>query len=696
MGATWDGQGVNFALFSRNATAVELCLFDSETMQATAHFKLPEHTNHVWHGYLPGLNPGQLYGYRVHGPYEPLQGHFFNPAKLLIDPYARAIAGGVDWDEGNRLFTYVIGDPEAELSYDERDSAPNVPKCVVVDPSFDWEDDRPPQIPLHHSVIYEVHTKGFTARHPEVPPDLRGTFLALTCQPVLDYLKSLGVTAVELLPVHQALNDRHLSEKGLGNYWGYNTIGFFAPDARFCSSGVRGQQVTEFKQMVKALHKAGFEVILDVVYNHTGEGSQLGPTLSFRGIDNTSYYRLVPDSPRFYFDVTGTGNTLNVSQPNVLQLIADSLRYWVIDMHVDGFRFDLAATLGRDNGHFDPHSGFLDILNQDPVLSKVKLIAEPWDIGDNGYQLGNFPAGWSEWNGKYRDTMRDFWRGAEGTLGDFATRFTASHDLYAHAGRLPTASINFLTAHDGFTLNDLVSYNEKHNTANGEDNRDGESNNRSWNLGAEGPTEDVAINQLRAKQKRNFLATLFLSEGVPMLLGGDEFGRTQGGNNNAYCQDNEISWFDWEHMDQDLLAFTRNLIRIRQEHPVFHRHRWFAGKIVRGTGLRDIEWFTPGGEEMKETHWQEGFAKSLAVFYNGRGLNDYDAQGHRVTDDSFYLMINAYSEPLMYNLPKPEWLAKWEKVLDTASNPEGAQTTFAAQDQVTLEGRSLVLLRHVP
>ncbi|MGQ0601005.1 MAG: glycogen debranching protein GlgX [Anaerolineales bacterium] len=698
LGATWDGEGVNFALFSAHATGVELCLFDSDNpARENARLKLPEYTNQVWHGYIPKLRPGQLYGYRVHGPHKPLQGHYFNANKLLLDPYARAIAGTIDWQDGDRLFGYIVGHPEGELAMDRRDSAPNLPKCVVIDPAFDWDDDRPPRTPLADSILYEVHVKGLTARHPQVPNELRGTYLGLTCPPVLEHLRSLGVTAVELLPVQQFVTDRHLTERGLSNYWGYNSIGFFAPEASYASGGVQGQQVAEFKQMVKALHRAGLEVILDVVYNHTGEGNHLGPLLSFKGIDNASYYRLVLNQPRYYHDYTGTGNTLNVVEPNVLQLIGDSLRYWIQEMHVDGFRFDLATTLGRELDGFDPRAAFFDILRQDPVIAQVKLIAEPWDVGEHGYQVGNFPPGWSEWNGKYRDVMRDFWRSAEGSAGDFAAGFTGSHGQFGTRGRQPAASINFITAHDGFTLNDVVSYDEKHNEANGEDNNDGENHNRSWNCGVEGPSDDPEITQLRARQQRNLLASLLLSQGVPMLLGGDELGRTQQGNNNAYCQDNVISWFDWENVDAALLAFTQRLIQLRRAHPVFRQRRWFRGRAVRGLGFRDIDWFTPEGEEMAEPNWINGSTKALAVFLNGHGIRGLDEKGQRLTDQSFYLLFNAHHSSLTFTLPASDWLLRWEKVLDTSeATPTPEPALYSAEDDVTLEGRTLAVFRHVP
>lgn len=694
LGATWDGQGVNFAIFSENATAVELVLFnpEDETRESDV-IPLKEYTHQIWHIYLPGIQPGQLYGYRVHGPYEPQNGHRFNPAKLLIDPYAKAIAGTIKWDDA--MFGYEVRNPDEDLSKDERDSAPFLPKCVVIDPAFDWEGDTSPGIPMHKAVIYEMHVKGFTAKHPDVPPELRGTYEALTCPPVIEYLKSLGVTAVELMPVHQFVNDRSLVEKGLSNYWGYNSIGFFAPHAPYAHSGSRGQQVTEFKNMVKALHREGIEVILDVVYNHTAEGNQLGPTLSFRGIDNAAYYRLVDEDRRFYKDYTGTGNTLNMMQPNVLQLIMDSLRYWILEMHVDGFRFDLASALARELHDVDRLGSFFDIIHQDPFISQVKLIAEPWDIGEGGYQVGRFPPGWAEWNGKYRDTVRDFWRGAEQPLGEFAYRFTGSPDLYEVSGRRPSASINFITAHDGFTLQDLVSYNEKHNEANQEDNNDGESHNRSWNCGVEGPTDDPEVNNLRNRQKRNFLTTLLLSQGVPMVLYGDEVGRTQGGNNNAYCQDNDISYFHWDQVDSSLLDFTRFLIQFRKDHPVFCRRRWFQGQPIRGSGVSDIVWFSSTAEEMTDEQWEGDQLKSLAIFLNGKGIHSPDEQGRPVQDDSFYLLFNAYHEPVDFTLPAKKYGRSWFEVLNTFTDQTSeGEKAYAPGDAIRVESRSVVVLKH--
>ena len=692
LGATWDGEGVNFAIYSENATAVDLCLFNNNTPSAReTRIRVKEMDNHIWHVYIPGLKPGQLYGYRVYGPYEPWNGHRFNPNKLLMDPYAKALSGTIAWD--NSLFGYEMGHPEGDLSFSEDDSAPFIPKSVVIDPSFDWSGDRSPKIPYHKTIIYETHVKGFTKLHPDIPEAIRGTYAAIGHPATVNYLKQLGITAIELMPVHHFVNDKILQDKGLSNYWGYNSIGFFAPDVRYSSSGVLGEQVVEFKQMVKALHKAGIEVILDVVYNHTGEGNQMGPTLCFRGIDNASYYRHAEDK-RFTFDYTGTGNTLNAMMPPVLRLIMDSLRYWILEMHVDGFRFDLAATLARELHEVDRLGSFFDIIHQDPVISQVKLIAEPWDIGEGGYQVGNFPPGWAEWNGKYRDCMRDYWRGADSMLSEFAQRFTGSPDLYKEDYRLPIASVNFITAHDGFTLNDLVSYNEKHNEANKEDNQDGESHNRSWNCGAEGPTNDEGIKALRNKQKRNLLTTLFTSQGVPMLLAGDEMGRTQGGNNNAYCQDNEISWVNWQEADEELLHFTKNLIAFIKRHPVFTRRKWFKGQPIKGTNVEDIAWFLPDGNEMSEENWNQDFAKSLAVFLNGQGIRTVGSRGERITDDSFYVIFNAYEGELDYVLPPERFGSSWTRVLDTATGfLDENGDRFAPGDTVRVQGRSVVLLK---
>ncbi|CCH53040.1 glycogen operon protein GlgX [Fibrisoma limi BUZ 3] len=691
LGATWKDDCVNFAIYAENAVGVDLCLFDAPDGETEPlKIRMKERDHHVWHVCVPGLKPGQLYGYRMYGPYEPENGHRFNPHKLLLDPYAKAIGGTIEWDDA--LFGYEVGHPDGDLSFSDVDSAPFMPKAVVIDPDFDWEGDKPPKIPYHLSVIYETHVKGFTKLHPDIPKKIRGTYAGLAHPAAIDYLKKLGVTAVELMPVHQFVNDRHLKEKGLSNYWGYNTIGFFAPDVRYSSSGMMGDQVAEFKTMVKELHKAGIEVILDVVYNHTGEGNQMGPTLSFKGIDNAAYYRLA-ENGRYYMDYTGTGNTLNAMYPNVLRLIMDSLRYWILEMHVDGFRFDLASTLARELHEVNRLSAFFDIIHQDPVISQVKLIAEPWDVGEGGYQVGKFPPGWAEWNGKYRDCVRDYWRGADSMLGEFAERFTGSPDLYKEDYRRPTASINFITAHDGFTLNDLVSYNEKHNEDNGEDNNDGESHNRSWNCGVEGPTDDKAVCVLRDRQKRNFLTTLFLSQGVPMLVAGDEFGRTQNGNNNAYCQDNEISWLDWANADTRLLEFTQKLIQLRKDHPVFCRRRWFKGQPIKGVGIEDIAWFQPSGEEMTEENWSHDFAKSLAVFLNGRGIRSLGPKGEHILDDSFYVIFNAYHEPLTFSLPPKKWGKKWRKVVDTSEDMiEEEGDVYQTGDSILVEGRSIVVL----
>jgi len=691
LGATWDGEGVNFALYAENATSVELCLFDAPKDAAERDcVKLADRNNHVWHIYLPGIKPGQLYGYRIDGPFEPNDGHRFNRNKVLIDPYAKAIAGTVSWHDS--LFGYEMGHPDQDLSFNAADSAPFIPKSVVIDGQFNWENDKPLKTPYHESIIYETHVKGFTQLHPDIPEELRGTYKGMAHPAVISYLKDLGITAVELMPVHHFITDKHLLDKGLSNYWGYNTIGFFAPDVRYASSGICGEQVYEFKEMVKALHKAGIEVILDVVYNHTGEGNHLGPTLSFRGIDNAAYYRLTDDK-RYYMDYTGTGNTLNARLPSVLRLIMDSLRYWVLDMHVDGFRFDLAATLARELHEVDRLSAFFDIIHQDPVISQVKLIAEPWDIGEGGYQVGKFPAGWAEWNGKYRDCIRDYWRGADSTLAEFASRFTGSADLYKDEFRRPTSSINFVTAHDGFTLADLVSYNDKHNEANGEHNQDGDSHNRSWNCGAEGPTDDVHVHALRKKQQRNFLTTLFLSQGVPMLLAGDEAGRTQQGNNNAYCQDNEISWLHWDQLDHELLDYTQKLIRLRLEHPAFRRRRWFRGQPVAGSKVEDIAWFQPEGQEMTEENWDTGFAKSLAVYLNGLALRAVDPKGQKIQDDSFYIIFNAHHEPLTFVLPPADYGAQWEVVLDTGLLEEAGKH-FKAGEEVKAAELSVIVLKH--
>ncbi|MCP9438443.1 MAG: glycogen debranching protein GlgX [Nitrospira sp.] len=696
LGATWDGQGVNFALFSEHATAVDLCLFDGpKHAKESLRIRMEERTDQIWHVYIPGLWPGQHYGYRVHGPYAPEEGHRFNPAKLLIDPYAKAIAGTIEWSDA--MFGYRIGDPQADLSIDLQDNAANVPKCVVIDPAFSWGGDTQLKTSWDKTIIYELHVKGFTARHPNVPESMRGTYAALTTPAVLDYLLDLGITAVELLPIHHFVRDRHLAERGLTNYWGYNTIGFFSPDIRYAVSPVDARHVREFKTMVKTLHSAGIEVILDVVYNHTAEGNHLGPTLSFRGIDNMSYYRLVSDNRRFYMDYTGCGNTLNVTHPRTLQLIMDSLRYWVVDMHVDGFRFDLASALARELHAVDRLSAFFDILHQDPILSQVKLIAEPWDVGEGGYQVGNFPVGWAEWNGKYRDTIRRYVKGDGGQVGELAYRLTGSSDLYEASGRRPFASINFVTAHDGFTLHDLVSYNHKHNEANGEDNRDGTDDNLSWNCGVEGPTNDPAVRELRERQKRNFLSLLLLSQGVPMLCGGDEIGRTQQGNNNAYCQDNEISWYDWklDAAKRELLSFVRNLIVFRKRHPVLRRRRFFQGRRLRGSEVKDLSWFRPDGKEMTDDDWNAGYVKSLALRLAGDAISETDDKGRPIIDDTLLILLNAHHEPLTFTLPAHKRGVRWRPVFDTSAKPnaKNLNPVFKGGERYDLQGRSIAVLR---
>ncbi|GIX28169.1 MAG: glycogen operon protein GlgX homolog [Burkholderiales bacterium] len=689
-GATWDGEGVNFALFSENAEKVELCIFDDKGRRELQRIEFKEHTDQVWHCYLPEARPGMLYGYRVHGPYKPEAGHRFNPHKLLLDPYAKAIVGGINWSDAH--FGYRIGHEREDLSFDRRDSAPGMPKCQVVDTAFTWGDDRRPDIPWHETIIYELHVKGFTMLHPEVPPALRGTYAGLATTPVIEYLKRLGVTTVELMPVHTFVDDRHLVQKGLRNYWGYNSIGYFAPDNRYSASG----QVAEFKTMVKALHSAGIEVILDVVYNHTAEGNHLGPTLAFRGIDNASYYRLVADNPRYYMDYTGCGNTLNMRHPRVLQLIMDSLRYWVNEMHVDGFRFDLASALARELHEVDRLGAFFDIIRQDPVLSQVKLIAEPWDLGEGGYQVGNFPVGWTEWNDKYRDTMRAYWKGDGGLIGEFARRLTGSSDLYGKSGRSPHASINFVTAHDGFTLHDLVTYNEKHNEANLEENRDGHNHNLSWNCGVEGETDDPQVNALRARQKRNLLATLLLSQGVPMLLAGDEICRTQRGNNNAYCQDNEISWVDWNltQPKRQLLAFVQRMVALRRDHPVFRRRHFFQGRPIHGTGVKDIVWLNPDSREMTDEEWNQHHARCLGVYLAGEGLTETDERGRPITDSNFLVLFNAHHEEIPFSLPQLAGGPRWLVVLDTAYEEGLAwDGVYMAGASYPLQGRSLALLQ---
>ncbi|MDB5196292.1 MAG: glycogen debranching protein [Flaviaesturariibacter sp.] len=690
LGATWDGGGVNFAIYSENATSVELCFFEADSKGESHRYKMNERSNHVWHCYVPLCQPGQHYGYRIDGAYDPANGHRFNPHKLLLDPYAKAISGTLHWHPS--LFGYKMGDEAADLSYDETDSAPFVPKAVVIDPNFNWDGDKPPQIPYHRTIIYEAHVKGFTQQHPEIPEEIRGTYSAIAHPVTIQYLKDLGITAIELLPVHYFITDGQLESNGLTNYWGYNTICFFAPDVRYSSKGGVHEQVFEFKNMVKQLHKAGIEVILDVVYNHTAEGNQLGPTISFRGIDNSSYYRLAEDR-RYYMDYTGCGNTLNTYLPSVLRLIMDSLRYWITEMHVDGFRFDLASALARELHEVNQLSAFFDIIHQDPVISQVKLIAEPWDVGEGGYQVGKFPPGWAEWNGKYRDCMRDFWRGADSMLSEFAERFTGSSDLYKNDYRRPTASINFITAHDGFTLRDLVSYNEKHNEANGENNNDGESHNRSWNCGAEGETDNEDINRLRKQQVRNFLTTLFLSQGVPMLVSGDELGKTQAGNNNAYCQDNPLSWIDWAAADGELLNFTKNLIHLYKSHPVFSRRRWFKGAPVKGVGLEDIAWFLPGGLEMSEENWNHDFAKSLGIYLNGQALRTVNEVGEPEIDDSFYMLFNAHHESVPYTLPSERYGSRWKQLIDTAEGDVSSLELWHQPKQVIeVKGRSVILL----
>jgi isoamylase len=690
LGATYDGSGTNFALFSEVAEHVEVCLFAADGTE-TRH-RLTEVDGFVWHSFLPGVEPGQRYGYRVHGPDDPDRGLRCNPSKLLLDPYAKAIDGTIEWDES--LFGYRFGDPD---SANDADSAAHMPKCVVINPFFDWAADRAPRHPYAESVFYEAHVKGMTERHPEIPDEMRGTYAGIAHPVIIDHLTALGVTAVELMPVHHFVNDSILVDRGLSNYWGYNTIGFLAPDSKYSSSTNPGGQVQEFKTMVRTLHDAGIEVILDVVYNHTGEGNHFGPTLSFRGIDNAAYYRLADDDPRHYTDYTGTGNTLNVRHPHTLQLIMDSLRYWVTEMHVDGFRFDLAATLAREFYDVDRLSSFFDLVQQDPVVSQVKLIAEPWDVGPGGYQVGNFPPLWTEWNGKYRDTVRDFWRGEPATIGEFAARITGSADLYETSGRRPVASVNFVTAHDGFTLRDLVSYNEKHNEANLDDNADGERHNRSWNCGVEGDTDDSRVIALRAQQRRNFITTLFVSQGVPMICHGDELGRTQRGNNNGYCQDNETTWIDWSKVDVDLLAFTREVAALRRDHQVFRRRRFFDGRPVRrrgGGGMPDIAWFRPDSSEMTEEDWGSGFGRSVAMFLNGQGIPDRDTRGQRVVDDSFYLAFSAHDAPIDFTLPPAEYGKAWEVVIDTLNGVDDERrTAVAAGATIPIGPRAIVVLR---
>jgi isoamylase len=696
LGATWLGNGVNFALFSEHATSVDLCLFDSmEAREENVRIPVTEHTDQVWHIFLPEAQPGQIYGYRVSGPYEPEIGMRFNSSKLLLDPYAKAIAGRVEW--GDEMFGYVVGGEKEDLTRDFRDDAWGMPKAVVIDNAFNWDGDRKLGRPLAESIIYEVHVKGFTKLCPSVPPELRGTYAGLGSTWAIDYFKHLGVTAVELLPVHAHIDDKALVDRGLTNYWGYNTIGFFAPEAKYSCSGDRGGQVNEFKTMVRNLHAAGIEVILDVVYNHTAEGNHLGSTLAFRGIDNIASYRLRTENPRFYLDFTGTGNTFNLLHPRTLQLVMDSLRYWVLEMHVDGFRFDLASTLARDANGVNKLHAFFEIIHQDPVLSQVKLIAEPWDVGEGGYQVGNFPVLWAEWNGKYRDAIRSFWKGDEGKIGEVAYRLTGSPDLYQHDGKRPYASINFVTSHDGFTLTDLVSYNEKHNEANGEKNHDGDNNNLSWNHGVEGPTEDPKINALRERQRRNFLTTLLISQGVPMLLGGDEFGRTQNGNNNAYCQDNELSWFHWEKWDEKqkaLFEFTRRLIQLRRQHPVFRRPKFFQGRRIRGSEIKDVMWFNPGGNEMSEKDWSLPLARCLGMMLSGDTIDVLGFQGEPIRDDTFLFLMNAHYETISFLLPGQENI-EWQLLLDTATESGflAEPKSFPSGDELPVIDRGVCLLK---
>ena len=686
-GATWDGEGVNFALFSETADRVELCIFDCDGAHEVQRIALPERTDHVWHCYLPEARPGLAYGYYVHGPYKPEEGLRFNANKLLLDPYAKDFVGELQWNDA--LYGYTVGHADGDLSFDERNSAPYLPKCRVLEPAFTWGNDRAPAIPWHDMVVYEMHVKGFSMRHPEVPEPLRGSYAALASAPAVNYLRSLGITTVELMPVHAFANDRYLAENNLRNYWGYNTQSFFAPEMHYASS----QKVKEFKTMVKTLHSAGIEVILDVVYNHSCEGNQLGPTLSFRGIDNAAYYILAEDR-RYYADFTGCGNTVNMSHPRALQMVMDSLRYWVEEMHVDGFRFDLASALARERGQVDHLGGFFDVIRQDPTLNRVKLIAEPWDLGMGGYQVGNFPLGWAEWNDRYRDGMRAYWKGDGGLIGDVAKRLTGSSDLYGRSGKKPHASINFVTAHDGFTLHDLVSYNDKHNEANGEENHDGSSHNLSWNCGVEGPTDDPEINALRERQKRNFLATLFLSQGVPMLVSGDELSRTQGGNNNAYCQDNEISWLDWTMTDEKtaLLGFVRRLIALRRSHPTFRRRDFFAGRPLHGGGLTDLLWLKADGLEMSDAEWDHEHARCLGMYLSGSAISDIGRHGRSIVDDDFLVVFNAGRDDVAFHMPAIEG-EPWRALIDTReASGVAAERTLDGGSSYPLMGRSLVVL----
>ena len=694
LGANWDGRGVNFAIFSENATSVELLLFDDEKQaEPQERLNLTEKTGYVWHAYLPDVLPGQLYSYSVSGPYEPRMGLRFNPHKALVDPYAKAIAGNIQWDEA--LFGYKVGDPQGDLSFDQRESARFLPKSLVIDPAYDWGDDRLLKTPWNETVIYEVHVKGMTMQHPDVPDEKKGTYSGMSSPKVIRYLKDLGISAVELLPVHHHIDNKFLVDQGLKNYWGYNTIGYFAPDPRFSSSGAMGEQVREFKDMIRAFHKAGIEVILDVVYNHTAEGNQLGPTLSFRGIDNAAYYRLSPDDPRYYVDFTGTGNSLNMRHPYVIQLIMDSLRYWVLEMHVDGFRFDLASTLARELWEVDHLSSFFEVIQQDPVLSQVKLIAEPWDLGSGGYQVGNFPVLWAEWNGRYRDSIRRLWRGDESQIPEIAYRLTGSSDLYQENGRNPHASINFVTCHDGFTLLDLVSFNSKHNEENHEQNKDGTDDNISWNCGAEGPTDNPEINSLRERQQRNFLSTLFVSQGVPMILGGDEIGRTQRGNNNAYCQDNETSWFNWklDENNKRLLEFSRRVISFRKEHPVLRRRKFFQGKKLFGAS-KDITWLQPNGNEMTEKVWNENKIHTIGMILSGDSMDEFSKEGSRIADETLLVLLNANQDSIPFTVPRTG--EKWEVALHTYSRElQPNETKVKSGEKFHLEGRSVVIMRRV-
>jgi isoamylase len=698
LGATWDGHGTNFAVYSSRAVRVELCLFDDVTGKESARIPLPEQTRNVWHGYINGVGPGQLYGFRVHGRYAPREGIRFNPNKLLVDPYARAIAGRIDWRAP--IFGYRIGARTEDLTRDVHNSARGMPKSVVVDTQFDWGDDRPPGVPWSETVVYETHVKGISMRHPDVAENLRGTYLGLASEPIVEHLRSLGVTAVELLPVHHFDDDKFLLDKDLSNYWGYSSIGYFAPVARYASSD-RGEQVVEFKEMVKRLHAAGLEVFMDVVYNHTAEGNHLGPTLMLRGLDNSTYYSLVSDEPRYYRDFTGTGNSLNVSHAQTLKLIADSLRYWVQEMHVDGFRFDLVTVLAREPDAYDTGAAFFDILHQDPVLSRVKLIGEPWDVGDFGYQVGNLPVLWSEWNGKYRDNVRRFWKGDPGQIAEMAYRLSGSSDLYRLSGRGPTGSINFLTAHDGFTLRDLVTYNDKHNDANGENNQDGANDNNSWNSGVEGPSEDPSIDDLRMRRQRSLLATLLLSQGVPMLLGGDEFGRTQQGNNNAYCQDNDVSWFDWNlnEQQQALLEFTRGLLAFRAEHPLLRRRRYFEGLFLPGADIKDLTWFKADGTEIRDEAWTDPEVRSMAMRLAGEAIDEREAEGGRISDETLLVLLNAHHEKQAFRLPESGGTENcvWEQLMNTeqAGPPAPSGEFHAVGDAYTLVPRALALFRRV-